>query len=607
MIKRMNKLTALLVAATAVASIAPAGVNAADYKRVESKDGTIYNAVAYNGNFYVDGNVVDEDTDAAYFLSNGKYTELADIDTGSSVSVYGDKYLSVGNGDYYLDLSNGKVVEDDIKEETKDELASTLRKKIRNKADGRYSNHAELLSTKDIVELNTNANSFGTIWYETSYTSKKNKNEELTIYTDAAGNYIDADYNVGKVKVVVDGETVNLTNTNDTEYLKDGSEVGIKVTDAEVIAQDDNYIYRTAKLVVVVDTEKDSPVISVNGQAVDAKKSVEVIQKISKAQASGDIDGAKYAKSVTNYAIGKVENGAVVADPVVLMEDAKYSAFGNKLVAYTVENNKVTVQTINFKTTRGINHVELEDKVENKTATAFDVDVNGNLWRLESGYIYKFDNVDEWVKAYKVDGSMSEMDVYDADNIVVWDEEDEVYSIVGSTVVEDDTTEDDKVEVVAGWVKNSDGTWSYNKADGTKATGWLNLNGTWYYLDNNGIMQTGWLNDNGTWYYLQSSGAMATGWLNLNGTWYYLQPSGAMATGWLNLSGTWYYLQPSGAMATGWLNLSGTWYYLQPSGAMKTGWLNDNGTWYYLNADGSMAVNTTVDGYKLGPNGAWIR
>ncbi|WP_423060317.1 hypothetical protein, partial [Clostridium butyricum] len=26
-----------------------------------------------------------------------------------------------------------------------------------------------------------------------------------------------------------------------------------------------------------------------------------------------------------------------------------------------------------------------------------------------------------------------------------------------------------------------------------------------------------------------------------------------------------------------------------------------------LNANGSMAANTTVDGYKLGANGAWIR
>ena len=61
MIKRMNKATSLLLAAAAVASIVPqAGVMAADYTKVESKEGTVYGAVAYkDGTFYVDGNVKD--------------------------------------------------------------------------------------------------------------------------------------------------------------------------------------------------------------------------------------------------------------------------------------------------------------------------------------------------------------------------------------------------------------------------------------------------------------------------------------------------------------------------------------------------------------------
>ena len=40
---------------------------------------------------------------------------------------------------------------------------------------------------------------------------------------------------------------------------------------------------------------------------------------------------------------------------------------------------------------------------------------------------------------------------------------------------------------------------------------------------------------------------------------------------------------------------------------MATGWINDGGTWYYLNAAGAMLSNTTVNGYKLGPTGAWIK
>lgn len=40
---------------------------------------------------------------------------------------------------------------------------------------------------------------------------------------------------------------------------------------------------------------------------------------------------------------------------------------------------------------------------------------------------------------------------------------------------------------------------------------------------------------------------------------------------------------------------------------MSTGWVQDGNTWYYCNADGSMESNTTIDGYTLGSNGAWIR
>ena len=60
-------------------------------------------------------------------------------------------------------------------------------------------------------------------------------------------------------------------------------------------------------------------------------------------------------------------------------------------------------------------------------------------------------------------------------------------------------------------------------------------------------------------------------------------------------------------MQTGWINVNGTWYYTNASGAMQTGWINDNGTWYYCNASGAMLANTTVDGYVLGANGAWVR
>lgn len=157
-----------------------------------------------------------------------------------------------------------------------------------------------------------------------------------------------------------------------------------------------------------------------------------------------------------------------------------------------------------------------------------------------------------------------------------------------------------------GWVL-SGGKWYYLQSDGSMRTGWLSTGGKWYYLDKSGAMITGWLSDGGKRYYLDSSGAMKTGWLKSGANWYYFDASGAMKTGWASIKNNWYYLDSSGIMKTGWLDLAGKKYYLNSEGAMVTGWKEIEGKWYYFNKDGLMAANTMVDGYKLGPDGAWIQ
>ncbi|GAA0077093.1 hypothetical protein UT300005_14710 [Clostridium sp. CTA-5] len=504
MIKRMNKLTALLVAATAVASIVPAtGVNAADYQRIESKEGTVYSAVAYkDGKFFVDGNVKDGDTDAAYYLNGGKYSDLENIDTGVSVDgAYSDKYLSVEGGDYYIDLSNGKVTDEDVKDNNLDDLAVALRKQIKDKADDRYTTeHATLKSASDFTLLE--GAKFTDSWYGVKYDGKN-------LYTNVKGDYIDADYSVGKVKVEVttgtSAKTVTLNNTEDKEdSITAGQKVGATITAADVIGQDSNYIYRTATIQLTAGTDSIS---KINNVAVTPGSTVsfKVIQKISKAQASDNIDGAKYAKTVANYAITD-EDGV---DATAKLTGMSFNVVDGKLIAYktTTASGLTTVETreVKLSTTKGYTYTEIEDATTEKDAIAFDKDVDGSMWMLKGGFVYKFDNVDEWNKVYKVDGSMNEMSVYNKDNMVVWNEKDEVYSVIGNK------EEEKPVEVTKGWVQAADGTWTYVKEDGTKATGWLNLNGTWYFLNASGVMQTGWINNNGTWYYTNASGAMQTG------------------------------------------------------------------------------------------------
>lgn len=58
----------------------------------------------------------------------------------------------------------------------------------------------------------------------------------------------------------------------------------------------------------------------------------------------------------------------------------------------------------------------------------------------------------------------------------------------------------------------------------------------------------------------------------------------------------------------GWKKMSNQWYYFDNSGQKKTGWFQDaDGKWYYLDSSGAMASNTVIDGYKVGPDGAWVK
>lgn len=85
------------------------------------------------------------------------------------------------------------------------------------------------------------------------------------------------------------------------------------------------------------------------------------------------------------------------------------------------------------------------------------------------------------------------------------------------------------------------------------------------------------------------------------GKWYYVDSNGSVA------KNKWFFVQSDGTMATGWLSNGGKWYYLGSDGVMKTGWIEVSGRWYYLYYDGSMASNTSIDGYRLASDGAWIK
>lgn len=99
--------------------------------------------------------------------------------------------------------------------------------------------------------------------------------------------------------------------------------------------------------------------------------------------------------------------------------------------------------------------------------------------------------------------------------------------------------------------------------------------------------------------------ATAAGWVkNDSGHWLYYQ-GGKALTGWQTIGKQRYFFNADGVMHEGWKQDTDTnkWYYWTNAGA-ATGWREIDGKWYYFDENGVMAVNTKIDGYEVGPDGA---
>ena len=620
MFKRSSKMTALLVAAAAVVSIVPASAS----ERLGTKDGTIDNARAYEGGYVYDGYRTDDD-DAALYYNNGSKDVNTDEDEDYddyTLERYGDKYATVkdGSDEYLLDLSNGKIDDEETLEDKADNAKNKLKSKI-NKED-RYvffkDGENDFSKEDDKVVANTNSfarvlsDKYGEVWYQFSAAGDEDAikrttgaavNGEVGYYqgfSNDSGKYIDVtqDCNIYAYDTDKD-KTVKIE-----EYGKTYSANNLmaKLDSVTPISQDKDNLYVVAKVVISGDKQKETTqyylqkISKSQGDKKDGgylpKETTSYLLNVKMDEYSDnrlydDGDSSDAADVIMSYVDGSTFDDGVCKNIEVidgnvyatLVKDSKIKMFKIKLkkdkldVTEAVDkkgDSKVKdVDVYTAKKDSDWDH-DVVDAATSKEGERYSIDADGNTWILDKGKILKSEGT-EFKEMYTCDRSIDKLDVYDENNLIAWSSDGDVYTTVaeGKKQTDEDagvdTDKKDETPVVkAGWDKNADGTWAFYK-DGAKVTGWLNDKGTWYYLDAAGTMKTGWVQ-----------------------------------------AGSWYYLNASGAMQTGWVNDNGTWYYCNGSGAMQTGWLNDNGTWYYLNANGSMAANTTVDGYVLGANGAML-
>lgn len=595
--KKSTKFTSLLLAGASVASLVPMGAaHAADITRLEEKDGSITNAIAFADGKYIYEGYKDDEESGLYY-SNGTDSKdklIEDAEDGTIVGIYGkDSVIVEDGGDQYtVNMAENKVSDDEL-EDKMDDAERALEKALK-KAD-RYDDDFELqpVTTSDsatLLRITPDQFQGDKAWFQ--YKAQV-EDETYFGFTDDDGNYIDASH-IANVQMYNGKSIKKIKEYSDADTTKDETAI---LKDLKPFAQDSDYIYAIAT--VKLNGAKDLAGDDLTGNQY-------YLQKISKKRSSDKEDGAYLPNSVTSYLLSDAsaeddmtsafEDLITVSDGIAeFKENVGVKVDGNSMYVATVDSDSLIVTTYLLKNEKvetsktadkvnvyGVFYDDDVDQEVEDTETAVAMDVDGNFWALDSGKIYESVKGKDFEKVYTCDGSFNSINVYDKNNLIVWDDDDESYSVIGGSSAKEDTGANSTTDtnstttsstVKIGWNEPTTGQWKYSK-DGVN------------------FVTSDWVFAGGQWYYMGADGTMQTGWVYVNGTWYYMNP---VSDGY------------KGSMKTGWVYSNGAWYFLQSNGAMKTGWLNDRGKWYYLNANGSMAANTVVGGYRLGADGAWIK
>lgn len=581
MLRRSTQVTSLLIAGTSAISIVPA--MAADYKAIEVQEGTIYSASSKGGGvFVIDGEINDDEDRSIYLLKDGKYTKLQDAETGDKIGdICQGKYLEMirsGSGVvYYVDIITGKESEEYSREAENEEIARELRKKIKKDDDGRFleENYDNLVTADTTVRGDGSGEE--TMWgitgkwrqylysLEKPFIVQGYSKEEDTIYFDDQGNYIDVDYNLGNISVnTTTGSSVIIKNTDSTYIIKEDSkayELKAKIKNLRTWDEGPEYIVRTAEL-TIWKKEKGSPDDTYKNvtnqvelgskahhynQANNDENSVTVLQKISKAQASDAIDGIRYPKDVKTYFITDEDGNQQNLLGLGNGSDEIYTKMGVRVITGG---------------TQGYNVSALYDFINKK--------VYAETLNYKSKNGYNYIEVDDYDEADSDGFALGCGDVW----------------ILGDRYVKRFNCKENAFEKL---YKVDGGMTSFNPSLPTDVVLWDEGEEGYSIIAPKALAE-----ENKDVAVNADSEVTTTG-------------ATVKAIGWnKDINGIWNYINADGNKAIGWLQDGGAWYYLNASGIMLTGWINDNGTWYYCNTSGAMLANTTIDGYVLGNNGAWI-
>ncbi len=540
-------------------------------KRLEIKEGTIYKAKSLSWNrFAFEGEINGEEDAVWYIDENGKYTKMVDANLGDTIQgILEDKYLEMGeSGDtYLLDLVTGKKVEGLTTSDATDNLETTLRKAIKKDNDGLFDKSS--YTSGNIIHMDKTLNSVTGGWNQFTYPLEKEnligvKTGEL--YSKYDGTYLYGDYNLGDIYVSTTHGAVTIDNTGDTYEIRDnGKTYDLKAVLVPTFAREDDISSKlriTSNLSIWIREEGGSTDGDYEGYT-NITNQVELGSKSRHYKLSNENDENYGAYVKVDLEIPMNGDTGIIHGikypkgvKTHFMCDDKGNLYdGSELLSFIVDNYSVDVdwstytlkamQAVRYKTESGFNYLDIDDirEVGNYDFWTFGW---GRPRYVKDGYVYGLNtDTNKYEKIFKISSSMTNIDTSTPWEVFVWNEDEGIYSFSGIKFSD--------LMKLAAPVSTTDTTASSTSTADAAAS-------------------------------IQAN----TGWI-------------------LDLNKNWNYILNDGTKAKGWLNDSGIWYYLKDDGVMAKGWLNDKGTWYYLNESGAMKANTTVDGYLLGSDGAWIQ
>ena len=146
-------------------------------------------------------------------------------------------------------------------------------------------------------------------------------------------------------------------------------------------------------------------------------------------------------------------------------------------------------------------------------------------------------------------------------------------------------------------------------------SGWVKSGTAYMYYVNGKAYKNGVYKISNKLYGFDASGKLCKGWFKLNGHTYYASVSngakgyGEVLTGYRKIGNKFFYLDPSnkGMRRCGFIRIAGKLYFFSSvdfAQRRTKGWFAYGKFRYYVQADGTIATNTTIDGVKVGANGA---